>query len=380
MSENSDILTSFTAIVASVIAVILYLIDYFSVGVHRYTGGVVARLPDPVVTINDIIITNVAKSKYNPKARDPPSIHIGQRKLLLNEIQFLTEMCAGSEQVLVVYAGAAPGNKTGYLSKLFPNVVFLLVDPNPFDIFVVDEKPVFINNVAEMGNEFRNRIYVLNSYYTNEISRDLAAMVTIPIYFISDIRTDTTDIHILWNHAQQYNWIQLLKPRAAMLKFRHIFYMQPPDELKKLAGGPPFAQDFLDAAADGIDFIADACEKKLTYFDGEIRIQPWAPLKSAETRLIVTDIASKRTYDDNASPRYEDTMFYYNTVLRGQPHYNDNADLKVGFDHCNDCALENLIWKNYNAVCGKKRRVIDYVNDISKLTHRPLLKNDHGKV
>ena len=61
---------------------------------------------------------------------------VAQRKLLLSEIEFLT-MYAEPEDTMV-YAGAAPGNHTEYLSSLFPLVNMVLVDPNKFQCAETD--------------------------------------------------------------------------------------------------------------------------------------------------------------------------------------------------------------------------------------------------
>src|SRR5271170_7957656 len=56
-----------------------------------------------------------------------PQLHWGQRKLLLNEIEFLTVY--GDRSDTIIYIGAADGLHLEYLSKLFPNHNFILYDP-----------------------------------------------------------------------------------------------------------------------------------------------------------------------------------------------------------------------------------------------------------
>lgn len=60
-----------------------------------------------------------------------PNHHIGQRKLLLNEIQFFSafmNMNGGNE--LIIYVGAAPCEHLSFIKELFPNKKYLLIDPN----------------------------------------------------------------------------------------------------------------------------------------------------------------------------------------------------------------------------------------------------------
>lgn len=74
--------------------------------------------------INRSIPYRRAKELYSLKH------HNGQLKLFLSEVQFLTNMCDYiNEEVFVIYAGSAPGNKNIYLSQLFPNMKFIFVDP-----------------------------------------------------------------------------------------------------------------------------------------------------------------------------------------------------------------------------------------------------------
>jgi hypothetical protein len=63
-------------------------------------------------------------------------MHIGQRKLFISELQFLTlKLPDLATEAYVVYAGAAPSCKMKLLIDLFPNVTFILVDPNEFYIY-----------------------------------------------------------------------------------------------------------------------------------------------------------------------------------------------------------------------------------------------------
>jgi hypothetical protein len=64
-------------------------------------------------------------------------VHIGQRKLFLSEIQHLSaKLATKDESAIVVYAGSAPTNKAWMEHLMFPNVKFLLVDPNMFNIYI----------------------------------------------------------------------------------------------------------------------------------------------------------------------------------------------------------------------------------------------------
>ena len=55
--------------------------------------------------------------------------HMGQRKLLLSELQFYSDYCTQKKEI-IVYAGSAPCQHLTMLIELFPNLIFILVDPN----------------------------------------------------------------------------------------------------------------------------------------------------------------------------------------------------------------------------------------------------------
>lgn len=341
---------------------------------------------DPQITINDIhdILPYTIGNKY-PKT----SVHIGQRKLFINELQFLTEHLSDAATPLVVYAGAAPSNKTGFLSDLFPAARFLLVDPNPFDIFGATPKYLSRETLDVKGakaalktmDACSDRICIINGIYTMGIAEALAGR---PHCFISDIRTNVYDdkkepdaLDVMWNMSQQYNWIKTQEPTMSMLKFRHPFYSEDPAFVAKMVNEEPYKADFDASAQFGIDFRANLAAKTLEYFDGEIFLQPWAGISSTETRL-VTDGKTTKTYEDHEA--YDNKLHLYNTITRCYAaHANDNADQRLGFDLCNDCAIENVVWKNYIAKSGDRRTVKQLVEKLSKVTYRPLIREGHGK-
>ncbi|NBU82626.1 MAG: hypothetical protein EBS55_13370, partial [Flavobacteriaceae bacterium] len=71
---------------------------------------------------------------YDPQYKNPYNVHIGQRKLMLSEIQMLNEyyMSGISKKPILLYVGAAPGHHLILLSMMFPNVFFILYDGAKF--------------------------------------------------------------------------------------------------------------------------------------------------------------------------------------------------------------------------------------------------------
>lgn len=64
------------------------------------------------------------------------SIHIGQRKLFISELQAMGAMFERFDEFgIIIYAGSAPSMKLWYMMQLYPNAIFILVDPNEFNIY-----------------------------------------------------------------------------------------------------------------------------------------------------------------------------------------------------------------------------------------------------
>lgn len=275
-----------------------------------------------------------AKLKYRtlPKNRYTYRIHIGQRKLLMNEILFMTKYGHLSDKV--VYAGAAHGIHIPLLAQLFPKHKFDLWDPGDFKI------------------SDTNQIKIFNKYFTDEIAATYKGQ---KILFISDIRTGNPSMsfeefekEVETNNQWQRNWIEIMKPSMSMLKFRIPFTIK----------------------------------EKYEYFSGDIYLQPWAPVDSAETRLI-TDGKQMQKYD---LIDYENRMYYYNNILREFQWIKHNIPTnKVkGLCHCHDCTYEIYIWKK----CFEKQKfkgnklhekIIWAMNEANDIIGRTLFIKDHGK-
>lgn len=79
----------------------------------------------PVVNIKDL-------SSDLPYTEDIRFLncHLGQRKLLLTEIEFYARFVRESKNKLVIYAGSASCEHLPAILELFPDLKFILVDPN----------------------------------------------------------------------------------------------------------------------------------------------------------------------------------------------------------------------------------------------------------
>jgi hypothetical protein len=331
--------------------------------------------------------------------------HIGQRKLLLNEIQFLTKY---NDHKICIYAGSAPGNKTHLLSELFPDIKFILIDPNEFNMVITNtqqnhrtlkHKDIvhLYSGYPTKSNEYMNKkesdmndnekktlinfietskykIFVIEDYMNNayaELFKQLGETI-----FISDIRSNTSekggnplDIDIYWNTSMMYNWMNILTPVCSMVKIRM------PYGTDKNIKYDMYMEEFKYSKKLGIDFLDGHKKHIFKFCKSEIYLQAWAGQSSSEIRMYVEkkNINKLITYDIND---IEGRMFYLNLIDRTwHLHKNENASKKLCFCYCNDCALENLIWTEYISKYDHFiKNVHSAIKMVNSITNRPLSK------
>jgi len=279
--------------------------------------------------------------------KDSKNVHNGQRKLLMNEVYFLTKH--GDLAHNVVYAGAAGGHHIPFLSELFPKHNFFLWDPAPFAI-----KP-------------QDRIEINNDFFTDDVAKSYhdrfpGKTVEDSVLFISDIRSGSNDMkfeefeaEVHRNNLMQKHWLELMHPKMAMLKFRVPY-------------------NFTGVLENG-----DPCtSESYPYLDGDVDIQPWAPPFSGETRLITTGFSESGTKKYEG---YENKMHYVNTVIRPFAKYKfqlNQADANTVPDISNsfDCAYEIYIWNLYAEKFKNDETISQWIaktmNHVSKILHRGL--------
>lgn len=276
--------------------------------------------------------SNSLSYRETPKSHKT-SLHQGQRKLLMNEIYFLTQY--GHLSNKVVYVGSASGIHLVYLHKLFPKHIFHLYDPRDF-----------YSKLYDISN-----IHIHQEYFTNEIAKKY---VNKNILFISDIRIMPEDAYVIdptrENPIQaqvkidmelQKEWVNIIKPTMSMLKFR-----LPYDD------------------------------EKVEYLAGDIYLQPWAPQNSTETRLI-TDGKNTKIYD---SKSYNNALYYHNNITRLYQKYILPFDIhKIdGFLNEYDSVCEIFILYLYFSKSHKNdiyENIIESCKEINKLLGKNNITN-----
>ncbi|CAH6421556.1 Cap-specific mRNA (nucleoside-2-O-)-methyltransferase [uncultured virus] len=230
---------------------------------------------DPI----DLYLTSLNKQLpyHEGRVGRSNSLYWGQLKLFLSILQALVEQWDVElvPKLTVVYAGAAPGWSFGVLHKLYPDIVWHLYDDHALDIEAVPGK-----------------IFFYKQYFTEATARHWSRYDN--IFFFSDIRREGSDTlrgaaleaKIAEDMTMQANWVKIMNPYRASLKFRAPFLENPT--------------------------IAQR-----TYLAGNVMVQSFNSQGSAETRLIPMRNSQGLYYDTIWDwKEYESMLFYRNSVTR----------------------------------------------------------------
>lgn len=94
-------------------------------------------------------------------------------------------------------------------------------------------------------------------------------------------------------------------------------------------------------------------------------MQAWPGISSTEMRLRIKrrDLKNLIYYPVN---EIENKYYWYNNVRRSFFfHKNPNADRKIGFCHCSDCAMENKIWTDYGYDAKEVKKAVVHMGKIA---------------
>jgi len=232
--------------------------------------------------------------KASGKGEVKTVVHSEYRRLLISEIEFLTEY--GEEDSLVLYAEAAPGSHINYLSSLFPSIRFVLFSDSEFDCQETD------------------KIQIRKESLTEKIAEEYAGN---DVLFIDNIvRADPTKYSFKETERiakedleKKLKIYQILKPKWSLLNFRLPY--EP---------------------------------GKTMFLDGKLYLPVWSRQRSSVCRLVVAKDAPMKTYDHT---EYEEQLFHFNLVTRVS-WYPYPSEIEIpGMDHCYDCASEIYVLESY---------------------------------
>lgn len=257
--------------------------------------------------------------KYETTDPKPKTVvHFGQLKMFLVTLIFLLEVIDDiDDEVHIVYPGSARGDNILILCDLFPGTRWYLIDPNDFDRRlhghpqIIDCKNEFFTD--SMAEAYREKLHGKR------------------VLFISDIRLDTNDESVLRDQENNANWYRILDADSGYMKFRCPYYHNGPYK----------------------------------YYDGDFMIQPYAPVSSTESRILIRGKLIPKEYDIE---EYQGKFMYFNRVLRPS-HYSDDGFVKTlvsYLDHCWDCVYFRSLITKYNTKYSGDINIDDILKRITK--------------
>lgn len=281
-------------------------------------------------------INKAPKEKYdeNYKIRNT---HIGQRKLLMSEIQVINTFYDEFKGVdpIILYIGAAPGTHLVLLHEMFPKVKFILYDGAKFDIILKKYKHAF-----ELHTQFVDNRLISKLKHSRFNNKDIDRLILISDIRMANKDRDKFEIAVNKDMLLQQEWVKILKPAFSLLKFRLPYYY--------------------------------SSNNKYKYLKGDIYYQVWEPKKSTETRLLVrkADIDRYKRYDIK---KYEDANFYHNKYERAYCYDIKEIDEDIRpyiytenkYCPCYDCIGELKILHKYCKLMNKN--LGDIISDVNKI-------------
>ncbi len=244
------------------------------------------------------LLENDGQTAYHRRAdQKKTTVHWGQRKLALTTLAMIN-LFWNPEQIqklTIVYAGSAPGTNLKFVMEMYPQIEWYLYDPHP----------VGFNKEIKA----KHNVHIFEGdtgWFTDQIAEEWKDRDD--IFFISDVRTDDITETGIWNNMKmQENWVKIIKPVVAMLKFR-----LPYSNLK-------FSNEI------------DYTKGYAPYLAGIVMKQPWAGRTSTETRLLIprsSMINGVYPIHNWNIKVYEDKMFHLNSVIRELVYFYNPFYLK----------------------------------------------------
>jgi hypothetical protein len=332
------------------------------------------------------------------------SHHNGQVKLLLTEIQFLTLVLEKHDTpAYVVYAGSAPSHKLSILLNLFPNVKFILVDPNEHQIMYPDYsvalrsgKPMMHRlrsqydpeHITEMvyftaaaGNRFRLNgrkinlfsggsarvvprddrgvkgeisakvvdfivnsplnLFVIEDYMTNELADVLCGLSgrEAGLYFISDIRSTAEGEFPTNEHVIWNNILHYSWLKRLRPRTFMLKYHPPYTPFAELSYEKYMLDVFGEYPVEKDQITKELRENKYTYIAADHMFLQSFAPQSSTEVRLIGSALTLTTYD---IVDFENRMYYYNTFHRniGNCKSHDKyISFQDNIDNCADCAV-----------------------------------------
>jgi hypothetical protein len=297
-----------------------------------------------------IIDKKISRDKYRLIIKKKENCHLGQKKLLFAEIEFLTWVSyyINLNDSLILYIGTAPGHHINILKKLFPNNYFILYDPLKTEVHE--------DNYTKVITGYFNYNTIKDVLqYQKQINKQY-------LVYISDIRTRETheDEISIWNDMiLQQNWGILLNADYISLKFRLPWFsdsnrnlfnnniLQNEDIIKNL-------NILYKKKIDDIIIINNNNNNnnnKIQFLSGKIFTQIYPYKRSTETRLFTRKFNGKYKMKNYNCIAYEERLMNFNLNLKDKNYKFKKSDemskIFLGYDKSYDCVCEYFILYYY---------------------------------
>jgi hypothetical protein len=241
------------------------------------------------------------------------SLHWGQLKMFLNELDFLTRIVAqtGLTKFTLLYVGNLYGAYFTHVLDMFPEMTVLLYTENDVEKEIANHPRV---------KHYKEKFSVDMCYYLTTENID-----TRELFLYSNIRSGTSSKSYKQDMDEQVAWLKILTPRMSSIKFK------------------------LEYPGSGVD------EDVISFYpDGQLLFCPFTSPTSTETRLIINNDFNEKKYSCRA---YEEKMFYHNSVARKQSYlimgFSDLELKSNGLCNCYDCKLFAEIVISYLMIVKK---------------------------
>ena len=282
------------------------------------------------IDLNDTEHTAPYDETYQPLT----NLHLGQRKLLLSEIQLMIEYYKtygknSTKTPLILYIGSAPGIHLPYLHKMFPKLKFVLYDGAKFDDTLYNSPDVYEIHAGTDGFFTTEKALELKGKYDNY-----------DLLFVCDIRLSSENLsqfeqNVMNDMRKQEEWVRIFNPLISLLKFRTPYYMKD----------------------------------NLTYMAGKLLYGIWRPPKSTESRLLThqKEINENKEYNGLL---YEENHFYHNKYIRPFTfrqafiEFNEYITEQNVYCPCYDCYAELKIIKEYTELIPLVNTSLQNMDDV----------------
>jgi hypothetical protein len=298
------------------------------------------------------------KFEYITKDNENENCHMGQKKLLFSEIEFLNNVSkyVNLYDCLFIYVGASPGAHINIIKKLFPDIYFLLYDMGKIEMDFEDNLIIF-----DGENGFFNDSKI---NYILELKKKLNKKY---ILYVSDIRTSESvkDELSLWNNMiDQQRWGIKLDADFMLLKFRLPWlnkyikddYLNYTNDLSKFKDKIKINNNILENG-------------DILYLKGKIFTQIYSTARSSETRLFVKKKNNKYKIKKYNCYDYEDKLTYYNIHTRDKKikfkKSNTIQDYLLGYNNKYESVSEYYIIYKY--LKYYKKNLSNYNHNIIKI-------------